>query len=174
MPGPDQQDPNAPEMPAEIADKFTEARAVERDEFIRRRMAQLDAETPQDPAKGIDTAPSPVATRDCTDSGCDDTRRHSEAMHAPPPPQGPGAHVGPALADAIVIFHTICGARRIEIVNEPWLSAPEYLDVQTAKRRVIQVPGQEEAPFESRRFDFVQTVQVAPIGLAVHLYKERI
>ena len=114
-----------------------------------------EAAEPVEPSKGVDAAPEIGAAQSA-------------------PKQGPGANVGPALADAIVIFHTICGARRIEVVREPWLAPPEYLDVQTAKRRVIQVAGQNEAPFESRRFDFVQTVQVAPIGLAVHLYKERI
>lgn len=83
-----------------------------------------------------------------------------------------GAGLGPALPDQIVILHTICGARRIEVVGEPWLAPPGFLDVGTVKKSVIQVPGQE-AGHETRRFDYVQSCRDAALGLVVHLYKER-
>lgn len=145
-------DPNT--TPEELA----AAAKSEREDFLSRRLAQLDAQAtalPDEEPKNEEAAPV------------------TEGPDAPPLGL-PGANLGPALAEGIVIFHTICGARRIEIVNEPWGPPPPFLDVQTVKARVLQVPGADPgAAYETRRFDFVQTVQVGSLGMSAHLYKER-
>jgi hypothetical protein len=87
------------------------------------------------------------------------------------PTLSPTPTEGKILAEQLVMFVSVDGLRRIQVVHEPWLQPPLTIELECGGRQmVIAVPN---AKPETRAYRYQTTILVRDVGIMIHVYQEQ-